>query len=128
MSAEFDTNADFLPSIVEEQGVKLSFQPSKRKKTKKISILIEGMFTLQNAGFVKEKISLSLHAYDFIDITLKNIEQIDLAAIQVAHLLKTNAALSNKHISLDAELSKEDRSLLFNAGLMALLTKTKLTD
>lgn len=127
MLEEINTVESFNGNI-EEQGVKIAFIPSKRKKTKKINVIIEGVFTLSNAAFVMEKISPSFKDFDSIDIVLKNIQQIDLAAVQVLQHLKKAEAANNKSITLDAELSKEDRALLFNSGLMALLTKTKLTD
>jgi len=128
MSAEINTGTESLNRSIEGHGVKILLSPSRRKKTKKINILIEGTFALNNAAFVKENISTVFKGFDAIYITLKNIQQIDLAAIQLLYYLKKTEAANNKLITLDAELSTEDRSVLFNSGLMGLLTKTKLTD
>ena len=128
MLAEINTNTEAFNGCVEEQGVKIIFTPSKRKKTKKISVVIEGIFILNNAEFVKETIAPVFNDFDTIDIALKNIQQIDLAAVQALYNLKKTETTETKTVTLDAELSKEDRSILFNSGLIELLTKAKLTD
>ena len=128
MLTEINTNTEIFNGSVEEQGVKILFAPSKRKKIKKINVVIEGTFTLNNAEFVRETIRPVFEGFDSIDIALKNIQQIDLAAVQLLYYLKKTETTEAKNITLDADLSKEDRSVLFNSGLMELLTKAKLTD
>ena len=128
MLAEIETRTESFDFTVEEQNIKLVFLASKRKKTKKINLLIEGNFSLANAALVNEKVIPALESFDHLDIVLKNINQIDLAAIQLLYTLKKTQAAIDKTVTIDAELSKEDRSVLFNSGLMGLLSKTKLTD
>jgi ABC-type transporter Mla MlaB component len=128
MVTESNTVTETLNGVMEEFGVQLNFTPSKRKKTKKINICIEGSFNLTSSNFVKKKIGLVLTDYDIIDISLKNIKQIDLSAIQLLYYLQQAHEENQKTITVDAELSNEDRLLLFNAGLKKMLTRATLTD
>ncbi|WP_317898009.1 hypothetical protein [Aurantibacillus circumpalustris] len=128
MSTEINTTSLSFVGTQEEQGVKLIFTPSKRKKTKKINIGIEGIFNLSSANYVRESILPAIYEFETIDISLKNIQQIDLSALQLLHYMQQLTIENQKQISFDAELSTEDRSLLFNAGLKQLITKATLTD
>lgn len=128
MQTEPTINSLSFSGKLEDLGVNLIFTPSKRKKTKKINIVIEGVFSLSTTKYVRENILPVLHEFEIIDISLKNIQQIDLSALQLLYYMQQNSIENKKQISFDAELSNEDRSLLFNAGLKQLLTKATLTD
>ena len=114
--------------VIDENNIRISLIPSKRKKTKKINIVVEGCFTVATTGLAYEKIMPAIPHFDFIDFSLRKIEQIDLVAIQLLYYIKNKYSTTNKTITIEADLSTEDRAVLFNSGLMGLLTKTKLTE
>ena len=118
-----DTANDFAEDVIQENNIKISLVPSKRKKTRKVNVIIEGQFNIGNAQLVKENCKKLLLHFDYVSVTLKNIADIDLAAIQLLQVLKSSPELSQKTITIDSELSKEDRLLLGTSGLMEVLSK-----
>jgi hypothetical protein len=121
----YATTEDFKEAVIQDNNIKLSLVPSKRKKTKKINMIIEGEFNISNAQVVKDNCSKLLKHFDTVSITLKNITDIDLAAIQLLHVLKSTPGFSQRTVTIDSELSKEDKSLINTAGLMAVVTNSK---
>jgi hypothetical protein len=123
-----DSGQEFTENIIQENNIKISLVPSKRKKTKKVNVIIEGEFNIGNAELVKDNCKKLLQHFDFVSITLKNIVDIDLAAVQLLHVLKSAPAFSQKTITIDSELSKEDKSLLGHSGLTDVMSKQKNSD
>ncbi|MES2678679.1 MAG: hypothetical protein V4635_02285 [Bacteroidota bacterium] len=122
-NGQTDNQPEFTERVIQENNIKVSLVPSKRKKTKKINVIIEGEFNISNAEIVKENCGKLLHHFDFVSITLKNIVDIDLAAVQLLHVLKSVPAFSQKTITIDSELSKEDRILLGGSGLLDVISR-----
>ena len=118
-------NDEFTDKIIEENNIKISLVPSKRKKVKKINMNIEGDFTINNVQMVKENCQKLLQHFDLVNINLKNILDIDLAAIQLLQVLNTSSSFLQKTIIVESELSKDDRALIVSAGLMEVMTKQK---
>jgi hypothetical protein len=121
-----DNNPGILPDtgeIIQEKNIRISLIPSKRKKTKNVNILIEGGFNVSTAGLVKEHCVKLTQYFDHMSVTLKNIEDIDLAAIQLLRALKVSPPFSEKTITIDSELSADDRSLINASGLMDFVSK-----
>jgi hypothetical protein len=121
----YATTEDFKEAVIQENNVKLSLVPSKRKKIKKINMIIEGEFNISNAQVVKDNCSKLLQHFDTVSITLKNITDIDLAAIQLLHVLKSSPGFAQRTVTIDSELSKEDKNLINTAGLMGVITTSK---
>ncbi|MCE3226848.1 MAG: hypothetical protein K0S32_1399 [Bacteroidetes bacterium] len=112
---------------VSRKGIQISFMPSKRKKTKKVTINLEGEFTLINASVVFENIMPVFNEFDVVIITLKNIFSIDLAAIQCLYKIKMLQEPNGKTVSVESELTQEYRELVRISGFLPLLTNPKLT-
>lgn len=106
-----------------ENGISIQFTPSKRKKTRKINILIEGDFSITNVNKVYDVLNNTVSKYDVSDICIKNITQFDLAAIQCLYKLKTKHLNENRTILLESELSESMRSFFHNTGLLPIITK-----
>ena len=113
----------FQPETIESKNIKLSLIPSKRKRVKKVNIIVEGGFNISTAGLVEENCNKLTQHFDHLSITLKNIEDIDLAALQLLRVLKTSPHFSQKTITIDSELSAENRSMISCAGLMELVSQ-----
>lgn len=122
----FILETELFEDVIEFSNIKLSLVPSKRKKVKKINIIIEGNFNVTNVSNVKDQCQRLLQYFDVINISLKNIEDIDLASIQLLHLLSSKSELMQKTITIESDLSKDNRALLIGAGLLDVLIKTKL--
>jgi ABC-type transporter Mla MlaB component len=114
-------------SAVNENGLNIQFIPSKRKTVKKITMVIEGDFTICNIEKVKRQQDHLLRNFDHIDVLLKNIQKLDLSAIQYLYTLRIEHAGDQKQVTLEAELGKELKELISSVGLLQLVTKTKLT-
>ena len=107
---------------IESRNLRLSLVPSKRKKVKKINMIIEGEFNVGNADLVLENYEKLREHFDFISISLRNIDDIDLAAVQLLRMLKCFQEFSQKTITIDSELSQEKRNLLSVSGLLSEMT------
>ncbi len=114
---------DFTERIVTENNVTLNLFPSRRKKVKKVNMVIEGEFNISSVQFVKDNCQKLLLHFDMVNISLKNVIDIDLAAIQLLQVLKSSAAFMQKNITIESELSKDDKALLLSAGLMEIMSK-----
>lgn len=111
---------------IEIKNIKVVFTPSRRKATRRISILIEGEFTVNNVSLVKDRVEDVFYNYDYVDVVLKNITLIDLTVIQLFHVLKSLYDGKDKHIFIDAELSKNDKLLFYKCGLADLFSSNKV--
>lgn len=123
----FPVNMPFLASI-DQKGIKVVFTPSKRKTTRRINVLIEGEFTVNTIDLIKERVPDIFDNYDYVNVSLKSIKQIDLSAIQLFYVLRTSYGSSNKKISVDAELSGEDKMMIHICGFDDLFLKNKFTE
>ncbi len=113
-------------SVVEDSNIKISLFPSKRKTIKKINVVIEGEFNIKSVQLVKDNCQKLLQYYDVVNITLKNVTDIDLAAIQLIHVLNSSSMFMQKTITIESELSKDDKALILGSGLMEVMAKRKL--
>jgi anti-anti-sigma regulatory factor len=116
------------PNNIDEQNLKVFFTPSKRKKTRRISVLIQGEFTVNNVLLLKEQIFKVFINYDHADFVINSITQIDLSAIQLLFVIKSIFSESKKIVTLDFDLKKEDRLIMYHSGFSDLLIKPKLTE
>jgi hypothetical protein len=116
------------PDNIEEQNLKVLFTPSKRKKTRRINVLIQGEFTINTVLLLKERMYLLFANFDHVDFVVNSITNIDLAAIQLLCVVKSIYSQLEKTITLDFDLSKEDRLIMYHSGLNDLLIKPKLTE
>ena len=124
---EIDESIRYLNPI-DEQNLKVNFMPSRRKTVKRININIEGELVINNIGLVKERMSDVFENYDHVDFVLSNISQIDLTPVQLFNTLKTIYEPQNKVVTVDSDLSKEDKQLMKKCGLLELITRKKLID
>jgi hypothetical protein len=113
----------FTEKVIQEKNIRISLVPSKRKKVKKVNIIIEGEFTISTAAIVKEHCYKLMQHFEVVSITLRNVTDIDLAAIQLLRVLKVSPTFSQRTITIDSELSKKDKSLLNTAGLIELVSR-----
>lgn len=87
---------------------------------------IEGALTIYQIDLVSKAIYPIFSHYDYINIKLRNITLIDLTAIQFLHVLKAIYQPDGKTITIDTQLSKEDESLMVQAGFSSLVLKNTL--
>lgn len=101
---------------VEKEDFKLIFKPSRRKTQRRMIITIEGNLTIRNVELLHSKVHDVFDHYDFAEINLSNITDIDLTVVQLFHAIRVHFYPLNKFISINADLSREDRKLLNTCG------------
>lgn len=121
---DFSGEKNFLSSI-DSNNIKVVFVPSKRKAVRKVDVTIEGVFSINTITLLKDRISGVFENYDYVHITLNNIQQLDLTVVQLFYVLKTIYGSNGKTITIDAKLSKEDKLLLHKCGFSDLLIPEK---
>lgn len=110
-------------TIIEEKNLRIQLIPSRRKKTRKVNMIIEGDFSIRTADLVKTHIGALLPQFDVIALALKNITAIDLTAVQLVQVISSPGILPQHSITVESELSREDRALLVNAGLLEIISR-----
>ena len=108
---------------VETDSLKIIFTPSRRKTQKRILIEIEGALTINNVDLLYSKVNLVFDYYDFVEVTLKNVSEIDLTVVQLFHAIRVNYWPQQKYISINAEFSRDDRKLLNTCGFTEFQTQ-----
>ncbi len=101
---------------IENDDFKLLFKPSRRKTQRRMIITIEGNLTIRNVELLHSKVHEVFDYYDFAEINLANITDIDLTVVQLFHAIRVHFYPLNKFISINADLSREDRKLLNTCG------------
>jgi hypothetical protein len=127
INALITNNINNYPDNIDLKDFKMAFTPSKRKKTRRISVAINGEFTINNITIVKEQMDLLFFNYDYIDFSFSQITQIDLTAMQLLYVIKDIYNPLGKVITMDFDLSKDDRLLAYHSGLNDFLF-TKLPE
>ena len=113
-----DENVPLAPQYedIEKEGFKLIFKPSRRKTQRRMIITIEGNLTIRNVELLHSKVHEVFSYYDFVEINLANISDVDLTVVQLFHAIRVHFYPLNKFISINADLSREDRKLLNTCG------------
>jgi anti-anti-sigma regulatory factor len=117
-----------LKLVEEYQGIKIIIEPSRRKKVKKAIFFIEGVIDIQQAQFLTNKIKEAIVHFNLIEVKLRNVEDLDLSAIQIFYYFTTIYNQGEKTISFYMEnLPIDLKTLLVKTKYNKLLFKKPLT-
>ena len=95
-----------------------------KQKSNTKTIKIENELSLNNVSNVRELLIKTLKEKDDLTLNLKNINNIDLAGIQLIVSLKSYVEKNNKKLTLNLELNDESKELLLNSGFNDYLNIT----
>ena len=95
--------------------------PSKDKAEKRVTILFENDLSLSTIENIIEKVKEAFTNYNFLDINLRNVNNMDLSYIQLFYSIKATAKKLNKIVSFDAQISDELRLLYNNSDMNKVL-------
>lgn len=112
---------------IETDSLKIIFTPSRRKTQKRILINIEGSLTINNVEVLFSKVNVVFDYFDFVEVNLNNVTEIDLTVIQLFHAIRVNYWPQKKYISINAEFSRDDRKLLNSCGFTEFQTQVSAT-
>ena len=73
------------------------------------------------------KVNIVFDYFDFVEVTLNNVTEIDLTVIQLFHAIRVNYWPQKKYISINAEFSRDDRKLLNSCGFTEFQTQIAAT-
>jgi hypothetical protein len=108
---------------IEMDSIKIVFTPSRRKTQKRILISIEGSLTINNVELLYSKVNGVFENYDFVEVTMKSVSEIDLTVVQLFHAIRVSYWPLKKYISINAEFSRDDRKLLNTCGFTEFQTQ-----
>lgn len=109
--------------VIERNNIKMSILPSKRKRVKKVNVTIEGSFNISSVSFVEENCRKLLQQFDHLGFSFKNIDDIDLAVLQLMYVLQNSPLFSQKTVTVDlADINPELKKLIANSGMANLLS------
>ena len=108
---------------IETDSIKIVFTPSRRKTQKRILISIEGSLTINNVELLYSKVNGVFENYDFVEVTMKSVSEVDLTVVQLFHAIRVSYWPLKKYISINAEFSRDDRKLLNTCGFTEFQTQ-----
>jgi len=112
---------------IETDSIKIVFTPSRRKTQKRILITIEGSLTINNVELLYSNVKGVFENYDFVEVTMINISEVDLTVVQLFHLIRVKYWSLKKYISINAGFGREDRKLLNTCGFTEFQTQKTAT-
>ena len=115
----------YAPDDVELEDIKIYYKPSKRKTQKRIMISLEGSFTLKNIHLLKQNIPAIFEHYDFLELKLDNITDVDVSAIQLFHLMRFIYGPQKKFVAIKASFTDAQAKLLNTCGFYEFQTQIK---
>lgn len=121
--AEGKKSKGFSQEDIENDSIKITFKPSRRKTQKRIFIDIEGDVTIKNAELLYSNVNAVFEYFDHVEINMVNIKKVDLSVIQLFHVIRVNYFPQNKFIYLNADFEREDRKLLNVCGFTEFQTQ-----
>lgn len=98
------------------EDLTLTFKPSRRKTQRRMIITLEGNLTIKHVELLYSKVHSVFENYDIAEINLTNISDIDITVIQLFHAIRVHFYPLHKFITIQADLSREDRKLLNTCG------------
>lgn len=104
-------------------SIKIVFTPSRRKTQKRILISIEGSLTINNVELLYSNVNGVFENYDFVEVTMKNVSEVDLTVVQLFHAIRVSYWPLKKYISINAEFGRDDRKLLNTCGFTEFQTQ-----
>lgn len=113
-SASSENNTVYTDVVLED--LTLNFKPSRRKTQRRMIISLEGNLTIKHVELLYSKVHSVFENYDIAEINLTNISDIDITVIQLFHAIRVHFYPLNKFITIQADLSREDRKLLNTCG------------
>lgn len=113
--AENSGNTSIYTDVVLED-LTLNFKPSRRKTQRRMIISLEGNLTIKHVELLYSKVHAVFENYDIAEINLTNITDIDITVIQLFHAIRVHFFPLNKFITIQADLSRDDRKLLNTCG------------
>lgn len=99
---------------------KLKIVPSKNKKDGKVEVILEKELSISILESLQAELTSVLNGFETIEISLKNIESIDLGFIQYLYAFQSTAETRSKNVTLKAVCNEETENLLVNTGLYRL--------
>lgn len=92
---------------------------------KKTTIVLTGALTLDEIPSIKYLMIQNLDKYHLFNIIIKDVENIDLGAVQLLYSFKWTVERKSKGVSFNLSLSDEHVTLLEHSGFTDLLNNKK---
>jgi len=103
--------------------VKISVIP-KRISKKGNTLHIKGDLTVANASLIKEEMMQAWQKYPRLNLTIDEVERLDLSVLQLILAFRLAAQSSGKQIQLGVNLPEELQQLVRQSGLEKVFNHT----
>ena len=87
--------------VIEDNGYRLSVTASRRKTVNRVNLIIEGEACLRNVTSLGNQLRALLLKYEYLNIQLKNISDLDLSTLQLFWHLKKYANAQGKTVAIE---------------------------
>ena len=110
--------------VEEERSIRLIVEPSRRKSVKKAKVFIEGKLNIYNSEYLVTGLKEILGGFEMVDFRLRDVQEIDLSAIQIFYYFDRFYTQEGKKITFQMEdISAELRTLLIKTKYGKILFK-----
>lgn len=83
-------------------------------------VILEGQLIIKNAASIKKGLLSAFDSSQNVTLVFKNVIKVDLSVLQLLVALQNSAAIHNKKLSIDSELTDSVKSVLLNSGLQKI--------
>ena len=80
-------------------------------------VLLKGQLIVRNGNIIKNGLMHALDSSPNLEVVFRNIVKIDLAILQLLIALQKSAAMLEKTLLFDIEVSEDIQMVIHNAGL-----------
>lgn len=102
---------------MKKSSISISNQPGEEGD---VILVIEGELVIKNADLIKKKLVQTLQDFQKIKIELRNIERLDISAIQLILAFRKSALMQGKAVIIIPENTKYVSSVLQLSGTTML--------
>lgn len=88
--------------------------------SQQVKILIEGELVIKNSKQIKDKLIAGLAQFQQVELELKNIQRIDLSALQLFLAMRKSGIKQGKQVNFNVEITEYITSTLKAYGMVDL--------
>ncbi|PIE86490.1 MAG: hypothetical protein CSA05_00225 [Bacteroidia bacterium] len=93
-----------------------SANPFTKNNTNGVAIELCGDLSLTNNSALLDKLNTDLEKYDFFEISISEVESIDIPFIQLMHSFEKTAKSYDKKVTVRCSLSPDIKAIIGDAG------------
>ena len=92
-----------------------------KNNSNKVTVNVTNELSIYNIESIKKEIDQLIETYEILDISINNLNNMDLSGIQYIHAVKKEVQQKGKEINFSFELNEELTNLIVKCGFSELI-------